>query len=138
MKIAMISPILAATPPHATGPQEQDVSVLTEALVARGHDVTLYATGDSRTRGKLKYIRAQGFDALLPSIPKYGDVLYNPALMEHTCWAFADAAESGVDVVHTHRPLGLLHHRAFGLPHVNSLHHGFSEGNLAARPYNDA
>ncbi|WP_343525086.1 glycosyltransferase family 4 protein [Sphingomonas sp.] len=53
MKIAMLAPIAWRTPPRAYGPWELVTSLLTEALVARGVDVTLFATQDSVTRATL-------------------------------------------------------------------------------------
>ncbi|WP_230480484.1 glycosyltransferase family 4 protein [Sphingomonas sp. Leaf21] len=53
MKIAMIAPIAWRTPPRAYGPWELVTSLLTEALVARGVDVTLFATQDSLTKATL-------------------------------------------------------------------------------------
>jgi len=53
MKVAMLSPIAWRTPPRHYGPWEQVVSLLTEGLVKRGVDVTLFATADSQTAGKL-------------------------------------------------------------------------------------
>ena len=53
MKIAMLAPIAWRTPPRHYGPWELVTSLLTEALVARGIDVTLFATLDSETSGTL-------------------------------------------------------------------------------------
>ena len=53
MKIAMLAPIAWRTPPRHYGPWELVTSLLTEALVARGIDVTLFATLDSVTSAKL-------------------------------------------------------------------------------------
>lgn len=53
MRVAMIAPIAWRTPPRHYGPWEQVTSLLTEALVARGVDVTLFATLDSVTSAKL-------------------------------------------------------------------------------------
>ena len=53
MKVAMLSSISWRTPPRAYGPWELVTSLLTEALVARGVDVTLFATLDSETSGRL-------------------------------------------------------------------------------------
>lgn len=53
MRIAMLAPISWRTPPRHYGPWELVTSLLTEALVARGVDVTLFATKDSLTAGKL-------------------------------------------------------------------------------------
>ena len=54
MKIAMLAPISWRTPPRHYGPWELVTSLLTEALVERGVDVTLFATLDSITAGKLE------------------------------------------------------------------------------------
>ncbi|MDQ2891978.1 MAG: glycosyltransferase family 4 protein [Pseudomonadota bacterium] len=53
MKIAMLAPIAWRTPPRHYGPWELVTSLLTEALVARGVEVTLFATLDSHTSGTL-------------------------------------------------------------------------------------
>src|SRR3954465_14779935 len=53
MKIAQIAPLAEAVPPHLYGGTERIVSYLTEELVRQGHQVTVFATGDSRTRAEL-------------------------------------------------------------------------------------
>ena len=53
MRIGMVAPLAEPVPPPLYGGTERVVSVLTEELVRRGHDVTLFATADSRTRAKL-------------------------------------------------------------------------------------
>ena len=53
MKIAQIAPLIESVPPRLYGGTERIVSYLTEALVAQGHDVTLFASGDSLTSAKL-------------------------------------------------------------------------------------
>jgi glycosyltransferase involved in cell wall biosynthesis len=53
IRVAMLAPIAWRTPPHHYGPWELATSLLTEALVARGVDVTLFATLDSATSGTL-------------------------------------------------------------------------------------
>jgi glycosyltransferase involved in cell wall biosynthesis len=63
MRVAMLAPIAWRTPPRSYGPWELVTSMLTEALVARGVDVTLFATLDSITAGKL--------DGVVPA--PYGD-----------------------------------------------------------------
>jgi glycosyltransferase involved in cell wall biosynthesis len=54
MKIAQISPLIESTPPKLYGGTERMVSWLTEELVRQGHDVTLFASGDSITDAKLE------------------------------------------------------------------------------------
>lgn len=53
MKIAVLSPLIERVPPFGYGGTEKIVSLVTDGLVARGHDVTLYASGDSKTKAKL-------------------------------------------------------------------------------------
>ncbi|MBE9607506.1 glycosyltransferase family 4 protein [Acetobacteraceae bacterium H6797] len=53
MRIAQIAPLIEAVPPRLYGGTERIVSYLTEELVAQGHDVTLFASGDSQTSAKL-------------------------------------------------------------------------------------
>ena len=53
MRIAQISPLMEAVPPKFYGGTERIVAYLTDALVAMGHDVTLFASGDSITRATL-------------------------------------------------------------------------------------
>src|SRR6476619_945932 len=53
MRIAQVAPLSEAIPPKAYGGTERVVSWLTEELVRQGHDVTLFASGDSRTSARL-------------------------------------------------------------------------------------
>ena len=53
MKIAQIAPLVESVPPLLYGGTERVVSWLTEELVAQGHDVTLFAAGDSMTSARL-------------------------------------------------------------------------------------
>jgi glycosyltransferase involved in cell wall biosynthesis len=62
MKIAMIAPIAWRTPPRHYGPWELVTSLLTEALVARGVDVTLFATKDSITAATLDGVAPAGYE----------------------------------------------------------------------------
>lgn len=56
LKIAQIAPIIERVPPKKYGGTERMVHALTEQLVKRGYDVTLYASGDSITSAKLKSV----------------------------------------------------------------------------------
>jgi len=56
MRIAQISPLTEAVPPQLYGGTERVISWLTEELVGLGHDVTLFASGDSRTSAQLKAV----------------------------------------------------------------------------------
>ena len=59
MRIAQIAPLFESVPPKRYGGTERVVAWLTEELVAKGHDVTLFATGDSTTSATLVPVRAQ-------------------------------------------------------------------------------
>lgn len=65
MRIAQVAPLAEAVPPKLYGGTERIVSYLTEELVALGHDVTLFASGDSHTAARLEPIvpRALRLDA---------------------------------------------------------------------------
>ena len=69
MKIAQIAPLTEAVPPKLYGGTERVVSWLTEALVEQGHDVTLFASGNSITAAKLepmwpRALRLMGLSAI--------------------------------------------------------------------------
>lgn len=53
MKIAQVAPVWTSVPPQKYGGAEKIISLLSDELVNNGHDVTLFASGDSRTEGKL-------------------------------------------------------------------------------------
>ena len=57
MKIAQIAPLYEAVPPRLYGGTERVVAHLTDALVALGHDVTLFASADARTSARLVGVR---------------------------------------------------------------------------------
>jgi glycosyltransferase involved in cell wall biosynthesis len=79
----MLSPIAWRTPPRHYGPWENIVSILTEALVKRGHDVTLFATGDSQTSAKLHAICPIGYEEDHSIIPKVWEALHISELFDH-------------------------------------------------------
>jgi len=56
MRIAQIAPLTESVPPKLYGGTERVVSYITEALVELGHDVTLFASGDSQTKAKLEAV----------------------------------------------------------------------------------
>src|SRR5262249_43284596 len=61
LRIAHIAPVATEIPPPKSGSVESMTSLLTEGLVARGHDVTLFATADSTTKAKLHAIYPHGY-----------------------------------------------------------------------------
>jgi glycosyltransferase involved in cell wall biosynthesis len=94
MRIAQVAPLTEAVPPKLYGGTERVVSYLTDALVELGHDVTLFASGDSQTKAKLAAIwpRALRLD---PDIKDF----YAPTFMELETVA---RRASEFDVIHAH------------------------------------
>ncbi|RTL62345.1 MAG: glycosyltransferase family 4 protein [Hyphomicrobiales bacterium] len=74
MKIAQVAPLMESVPPRLYGGTERVVSYLTEELVAQGHDVTLFASGDSITAANLEPCSPQALrlnPAVRDPIPYY-------------------------------------------------------------------
>jgi glycosyltransferase involved in cell wall biosynthesis len=115
MRIAQVAPLAECVPPKLYGGTERVVSWLTEELVARGHEVTLFATGDSSTRGTLVPVWPK---ALRLSRPRTDPVIAQVALLE----AVARRA-SEFDVIHCHLDWAHLPLMArLGVPFLTTLH----------------
>jgi glycosyltransferase involved in cell wall biosynthesis len=114
MRIALISTPFLATPPQTYGGTELVVHELAEGLVARNHDVTLFATGDSATAAELR--------ALYPKAQWPPQPLTE---LNHVMWAMQSIREAGdFDVVHAHSAVALACARFMPeLPLVYTLHH---------------
>ncbi|MFI5158723.1 MAG: glycosyltransferase family 4 protein, partial [Sphingobacteriales bacterium] len=82
MKVAVLSPIAWRTPPRHYGPWEQIASNIAEGMVKKGIDVTLFATGDSITTGKLDSVCAQGYEENRAQDAKVLECLHISNLME--------------------------------------------------------
>ena len=65
LRLAILAPIAWRVPPRHYGPWEQFASLLAEGLVARGVEVTLFASGDSITAGRLASVVARGYEERL-------------------------------------------------------------------------
>lgn len=121
MKIAMLSPLSWRTPPRHYGPWENIVSLLTEQLVTMGQDVTLFATGDSHTSGKLAWVCER---------PYSEDTSINPKVWEclHIAEVFRRADE--FDLIHNHFDFLPLSYSAFTSTPVITTIHGFSSPSI--------
>ncbi|MBW2108802.1 MAG: glycosyltransferase family 4 protein, partial [Deltaproteobacteria bacterium] len=117
MKVAMLSPVAWRTPPRHYGPWESIVSLLTEGLVQRGVDVTLFATRDSQTRAKLVGVVPRGYEEDQTLLPKVWECLHISELFEHG---------DDFDVIHNHFDfLPLTYMNMTCTPVVTTIH-GFS------------
>ena len=113
----MLSPIAWRTPPRHYGPWEQVVSLLTEGLVRRGEDVTLFATGDSLTSARLQAVCPVGYEDDPTLDAKVWESL-------HISEVFERAGE--FDLIHNHFDfLPLTYSRLTTTPVVATIH-GFS------------
>lgn len=84
MRIAVLAPISWRCPPRHYGPWELFASLLTEGLVARGHDVTLFATGDSVTTARLASVVPSGWSEDETVEPKVAECLHIAAVFERS------------------------------------------------------
>jgi glycosyltransferase involved in cell wall biosynthesis len=114
MKIAMISTPFLPVPPRDYGGTELIVHELVEGLIKRGHDVTLFATGDSRTHSRLRSL--------------YSTFQWPPhplADLDHVSWAMREVAREGdFDLVHAHSVVALGLRRFVRQPGmIYTLHH---------------
>ncbi len=149
MKIAQIAPLMERVPPKLYGGTERIVSYLTDALVAQGHDVTLFASCDSITTARLVPCTAQA----LRLNPAVRDPIPHYMVMLDKVRSMADE----FDILHFHidqfhfpifcdqagRSLTTLHGRQ-DLPDLRHLYEGFPEMPLVSvseaqrRPIADA
>ncbi len=130
MKIAVLSPVAWRTPPRHYGPWEQVASNITEGLVEKGIDVTLFATKDSKTSGKLDGIIAQGYEEDSSVEPKVVECLHIANLMEKA---------SKFDIIHNNCDfLPISYSRLIKIPMVTTIH-GFSSPKIIPvfKKYND-
>jgi glycosyltransferase involved in cell wall biosynthesis len=117
MRIGMLSSIAWRTPPRHYGPWESVVSLLTEGLVSRGHDVTLFATGHSETSGKLHAVCARGYEEDRSIVPKVWECL-------HISELFEDAED--FDIIHNNFDFLPLTYTGLTTTPVVTTIHGFS------------
>jgi glycosyltransferase involved in cell wall biosynthesis len=82
LRIAVIAPLAWRTPPRHYGPWEQFASLLTEGLVRRGHDVTLFATADSVTTARLHATSHTGWSEDASIDPKVAECLHIASVFE--------------------------------------------------------
>jgi glycosyltransferase involved in cell wall biosynthesis len=117
MKIAILSSIAWRTPPHKYGPWEQVASNIAEGMIERGIDVTLFASGDSITKGKLMSVCSKPYAENSNVDAKVEECLHISHLMEHA---------NDYDLIHNNFDfLPLSYSRLIKTPMVTTIH-GFS------------
>jgi len=130
MKVAVLSPVAWRTPPRHYGPWEQIASNIAEGLVKLCVDVTLFATGDSITAGKLNAVIDTGYEEDRNQDAKVVECMHISNLMEK-------AAE--FDIIHNNFDfLPLTYTRLIKTPVITTIH-GFSSQKIVPvfKKYND-
>jgi glycosyltransferase involved in cell wall biosynthesis len=129
VKIAQIAPLVESVPPRFYGGTERVVSWLTEELVAQGHEVTLFASGDSQTSAKLEAVvpRALRLDGI------HNSLRYNNIMLDRVAEMRAnfDVIHFHIDFFHypifrnmAHKTLTTLHGRQ-DLPELPDIYRAF-------------
>ena len=120
-RIAVLSPVAWRTPPRQYGAWETVASNITEGLVARGWDVTLFATRDSETRAHLHAVVDKGYEEDPCTDPKVAEYLHISEVFEH-------AGE--FDLIHSHYDfMALTYSRMVQTPVLTTIH-GFSSSRI--------
>jgi glycosyltransferase involved in cell wall biosynthesis len=118
LRIAHVAPVATTIPPPKSGSVETMTSLLTDGLVARGHDVTLFATADSKTTAKLESLYPRGY---------WHDLSMWPwELYEMLNLAAAVERADEFDVIHyeaAYYPMSLAFTRLSPTPILQTLHH---------------
>src|SRR5262249_49663046 len=115
MKIAQVGPLYESVPPRGYGGTERIVAYLTDALVDLGHEVTLYASGDSETKANLRAMSQRSLRRDKRSIDPVADHVYLAETVFRECGDY--------DIIHSHidyiaYPLW----RRMQTPHLTTLH----------------
>src|SRR6185369_2535966 len=115
MRIAQIAPLTEAVPPSLYGGTERVVSWLTEALVGLGHDVTLFASGDSKTSAKL--------EAMWPCALRFDKAVLDPIALHMLMLERVRQVAHNFDILHFHLdyyPFSLFSRQP--VPFITTLH----------------
>ena len=115
MRIAQIAPLTEAIPPKLYGGTERVVHWLTEELVALGHDVTLFASGDSDTSAKL--------EAAWPKALRFDSTIRDPVALHMLMLENVRQQAADFDILHFHLdyyPFSLFSRQS--TPFVTTLH----------------
>jgi len=141
MRIAIVAPLIEPVPPKLYGGTERVVHVLTEELVRRGHDVTLFASGDSQTSAKLFPCCERG-------------LRLDPTVRDQIAYALIEMGEvyaraSEFDLIHNHNdylafsfsrlsttPTVTTTHGRLDLPEVQRIYGYYREQRLVSISHN--
>jgi glycosyltransferase involved in cell wall biosynthesis len=126
LRIAHVAPVATSVPPLRSGSVQAITSLLTEGLVAAGHDVTLFATADCVTRATLH--------ARFPHGYWHDETMWPWEMYELVNLAAAVERKSSFDIIHFqagYYPLSLAFSRLSSTPLSQTVHHAPSPAELA-------
>jgi glycosyltransferase involved in cell wall biosynthesis len=115
MKIAQVAPLHESVPPKLYGGTERIVHYLTESLIDQGHEVTLFASGDSETRARL--------EPIVPKALRLDDRVIDPLAPHLVMFDRVAELAPKFDVIHFHTDY--LHFPVFrrcSIPHLTTFH----------------
>ncbi|HEY9743712.1 MAG TPA: glycosyltransferase family 4 protein [Coleofasciculaceae cyanobacterium] len=122
MRIAQIAPLWERVPPFRYGGIELIVSLLTDELVRRGHEVTLFASGDSITKAQLKSVHNQAL--------RLDETIKEPGLYEQMILTQLYQQAHHFDIIHSHVGCAALPYSVFvKTPTVHTTHGIFTPDN---------
>jgi glycosyltransferase involved in cell wall biosynthesis len=125
MRIAQLAPTYERVPPRTYGGTELIVHLTTEELVARGHDVTLFASGDSITAATLRSITEtpQRYGESTPEGFAHAEYVH----LANAQAAFRAAADGSFDLVHNHAGVeGMVLAAESRTPVISTMHNPFA------------
>jgi len=123
LKIAIVVPPWVRVPPEGYGGIELVVGLLADGLVKKGHEVTLYTVGSSRSKAGVKFFFEHPmFQASCGDVSSFLNVA-----VTHSLWAYMDIEREGYDVVHDNTwKEGLACARFISTPVVHTIHGNFN------------
>ena len=116
MRIALIAPPFIPVPPICYGGTELFVAHLAEGLSRMGHEVVVYANGESTVAAEVRWYYRH---TMWPPTGNFSETLKE---VTHTAWAIRDASET-CEVIHLNNTFGLPYSRFVDTPFVCTIHH---------------
>lgn len=117
MRIAILAPPYIPVPPATYGGTELFIAHLAEALCDRGHDVVVYANGESRVSCEVRWTYAEADWPLPP------DANATLKSLDHCAWALSDSLTADFDVLHVNDAIAVPLSRFVSVPVIHTLHH---------------
>ena len=127
LRIAQIAPLWVKVPPEKYGGIERIVAMLCDGLVEKGHDVTLFAAGGSKTKAKLVSVFEK---PLIEAGISWSNPIWN---LRNLSKAYEIAQDGDFDIIHCHLDIwGLFFHNLTKIPTLHTMHNPLYRTNADA------